>query len=109
MLKDSVEKMDCFAIGQRIQEVRIQKGIKAIDMAVALEMSKDQYSRIENGRSVCSTQKLCQISQYLDVSADYLLFGNRQEGIMEQIYNLLAKRDKSELETIKRVVEAIYQ
>ena len=108
MLKDSVKEMDCFAIGQRIQEVRIEKGIKAVDMAVALEMSKDQYSRIENGRSVCSTQKLYQISQYLDVSADYLLFGNRQEGLVEQIYNFLAKKDKSELETIKRVVEAIY-
>ena len=109
MLKDNVKNLDNFALGQRIQETRIEKGIKAVDMAVALDMSKDQYSRIENGRSVCSTQKLYQIAQYLEVSADYLLFGAEQEGIMGQIYALLASKNKSELETIKRVVEAIYQ
>ena len=109
MLKDSVKSLDNFALGQRIQEARIEKGIKAVDMAVALEMSKDQYSRIENGRSVCSIQKLYQIAQYLEVSADYLLFGTEQEGIIGQIYTLLTKKNKSELETIKRVVEAIYQ
>lgn len=108
MLKDSVKSLDNFAVGQRIQEVRIQKGIKAVDMAVALDMSKDQYSRIENGRSVCSTQKLYQIAQYLEVSADYLLFGEEQTGIIAQISELLKNRNKNELETIKRVVEAIY-
>ena len=108
MLKDSVKNLDNFALGQRIQEVRIEKGIKAVDMAVALDMSKDQYSRIENGRSVCSTQKLYQIAQYLEVSADYLLFGEEQTGIIAQISELLKNRNKNELETIKRVVEAIY-
>lgn len=108
MLKDSVKELDNFALGQRIQDTRIKKGIKAVDMAVALDMSKDQYSRIENGRSVCSTQKLYQIAQYLEVSADYLLFGEEQTGIIAQISELLKNRNKNELETIKRVVEAIY-
>ena len=108
MLKDSVKDLDNFAVGQRIQDARIKKGIKAVDMAVALDMSKDKYSRIENGRSVCSTQKLYQIAQYLEVSADYLLFGEEQTGIIAQIYELLKNRNKNELETIKRVVEAIY-
>lgn len=108
MLKDSVKSLDNFAVGQRIQDARIKKEIKAVDMAVALDMSKDQYSRIENGRSVCSTQKLYQIAQYLEVSADYLLFGEEQTGIIAQISELLKNRNKNELETIKRVVEAIY-
>ena len=108
MLKDSVKELDNFAAGQRIQDTRIKKEINAVDMAVALDMSKDQYSRIENGRSVCSTQKLYQIAQYLEVSADYLLFGEEQTGIIAQIYELLKNKNKNELETIKRVVEAIY-
>lgn len=108
MLKDSVNNLDNFALGQRIQETRIQKKIKSVDMAVALDMSKDQYSRIENGRSACSTQKLYQIAQYLEVSVDYLLFGDSKEGIIGQIYAMLMEKKQSELETIKRVVEAIY-
>ena len=42
MLKDNVKELDNFALGQRIQEIRIAKQIKAVDMAVALDMSKDQ-------------------------------------------------------------------
>ena len=41
MLKDSVKELDNFTLGQRIQEIRVQKQIKAVDMAVALDMSKD--------------------------------------------------------------------
>ena len=107
MLKDSVKELDNFALGQRIQEIRIAKQIKAVDMAVALDMSKDQYSRIENGRSGCSTKHLYQIAQYLEVSADYLLFGDSEEGILAQIHRILEKKSVKELETIKRVVEAI--
>lgn len=107
MLKDNVRKVDNFAVGQRIQEERVRKGIKAIDMAYALETSKDQYSRIENGRSVCSTQKLYQIAQHLDVSVDYLLFGEKEEGLVAQIRSLLASKSINELEIIKKVVEAI--
>lgn len=107
MLKDSVKELDNFTLGQRIQETRIQKGIKALDMAVELNISKDQYSRIENGRSVCSTQKLYQIAQHLDVSVDYLLFGEQEEGLIVQICVLLSGKNVKELERIKRVVEAI--
>ena len=107
MLKDCVKELDNFALGQRIQEIRIAKLIKAVDMAVALDMSKDQYSRIENGRSGCSTKHLYQIAQYLEVSADYLLFGDSEEGILAQIHRMLEKKSVKELETIKRVVEAI--
>ena len=107
MLKDSVKELDNFTLGQRIQEARIQKGIKALDMAVELNISKDQYSRIENGRSVCSTQKLYQIAQHLDVSVDYLLFGEQEEGLIAQICVLLSGKNVKELERIKRVVEAI--
>ena len=107
MLKDSVKELDNFAMGQRIQEIRIAKQIKAVDMAVALDMSKDQYSRIENGRSGCSTKHLYQIAQYLEVSADYLLFGDSEEGILAQIHRMLESKSAKELETIKRVIEAI--
>lgn len=107
MLKDSVKSPDNLSIGQRIQEKRIEKGIKAIDMAIALDISKDQYSRIENGHSTCSTKVLFQLAQYLDVSTDYLLFGEEPEGIISQINMMLANKNQKELITIKKVVEAI--
>ena len=62
-------------IGQRIQSCRLEKAIKAIDLATAIGIGKDQLSRIENGRVVCTTENLFLIAQYLNVSFDFLLFG----------------------------------
>ena len=108
LLRDNVDSLNNPAIGQRIRDARVQKGYKSIDMAAALEISKDQYSRIENGRSTCSTQKLFQIAQYLDVTTDYLLFGDKQQGILSQITVLLGGKGDKELAMVKRVIEAMY-
>ena len=108
ILRDNVDALNNPAIGQRIRDTRVQKGYKSIDMAEALEISKDQYSRIENGRSTCSTQKLFQIAQYLDVTTDYLLFGDKQQGILSQITVLLGGKGDKELAMVKRVIEAMY-
>lgn len=107
MLKENVRELDKLALGRRIQDARIKKGIKALDMAVELNISKDQYSRIENGRSVCSTVKLHQIAQHLDVSVDYLLFGNEEKGLIAQICLMLSSKNVKELEQVKRVLEVI--
>lgn len=109
ILIEDIEELDPFALGQRIQDARIHKGIKALDLAEILDISKDQYSRIENGRSVCSTKLLYQISQYLEVSADYLLFGREYEDIWRQITIVLDGRSKSELERARRVLEAVFR
>lgn len=103
-----VKSLDAFALGQRIQEARICNGIKAIDLAELLELSKDQYSRIENGRSVCSTEKLYLISQYLNTSADYLLSGNKPEEILHQLNVVLDGKSEKELERARRVLETVF-
>lgn len=64
-----------FKIGQRIQGKRIEKGIAGVDMAAYLDITANSYSRIERGEVKCDLPKLFVISQLLDVSADYLLFG----------------------------------
>ena len=38
-----------FAMGERIRKARLEKGMQSKEMALALDMSKDNYSRIENG------------------------------------------------------------
>lgn len=108
ILSYDIEKFDAFSVSQRIQEKRIEKKIKAIDMANALEISKDQYSRIENGRSICSTEKLFQISQYLNVSSDYLLYGKEQKDLLSQINLILSELNEKELLRAKNVLQAMF-
>lgn len=76
-----IKEMDSdilWEIGQRIQEKRMLKGISGADMAVYLGVGRNQLSRIENGRTNCTVPHLYIISQLLECSADYLLFGREE-------------------------------
>ena len=64
-------------MGKRIKDKRKEKGFKAIDFADIIGIGKDQISRIENGKLPCKTEYLYIMSQVLEVSVDYLMFGNR--------------------------------
>lgn len=66
----------CCEIGKRIQDQRVKKKIKGIELACDLEISKNQMSRIENGKANCTIQQLYILSQRLDCSVDFLLFGD---------------------------------
>ena len=102
-----VKSLDSFALGQRIQETRIGKGIKALDMAAQLDLSKDQYSRIECGTSMCKLSILHKIAQYLEVSVDYLLYGNKEDLYMEQIRIFMKAMKKADKEKLVKILEII--
>ena len=63
-------------IGQRIQKLRIDKKIAAVDLAAVLDIQSNQMSRIENGRANCTVPQLYVISQILGCSVD--LFCKRE-------------------------------
>lgn len=64
-------------IRYRIQKLRIDKKIAAVDLAAVLDIQSNQMSRIENGRANCTVPQLYVISQILGCSVDYLLFGKQ--------------------------------
>lgn len=102
---ENIQEYDSFSIGHRIQDIRLQKGIKALDMATQLDLSKSQYSRIESGTCDCKITILHKIAQYLEVSADYLLYGREEELYIDQIYLLMKGMKKKEREKVMKVVE----
>ena len=104
---ENIQEFDSFSIGQRIQDIWLQKGIKALDMAVQVDLSKDQYSRIERGTSICKITTLHKIAQYLEVSADYLLYGTKDELYIDQIRIFLRGMKKREKEKLIKILEII--
>lgn len=64
-------------VGQRIQEARLTKGIAGVEVAAYLGIGKNQMSRIENGKANCTIPQLYVLSQLLDCSVDYLMFGKQ--------------------------------
>ena len=68
--------VDYAAIGQRIRDARIQKGLTQEGLANAADLSVTYVSNIENVHTKVSLPTLVAIAQILHVSVDYLLYDN---------------------------------
>ena len=59
-------------IGARIKEYRLQKGMTQQDIAEYLGTSQTMYARYERGANEMPIRHLIRLSQYYNVSLDYL-------------------------------------
>ena len=98
-------QMDNVEIGKRIKEAREAIGYRSNEVADYLDITKDQYSRIECGRSRCKSEYLFYLSSYLNVSVDYLLFGDQKSKIEHEINKLLKGKSLKMLLAIREMIE----
>lgn len=61
------------ALGNRLKNLRENKDLKQSQIADALHISQQNYSRYENGQVELPLGTLVQLADYFDVSVDYLL------------------------------------
>ena len=57
----------------RLKEIRKQKGISQLKLALDLNMSQNTISRYETGEREPGINELIKIADYFNVSVDYLL------------------------------------
>lgn len=57
----------------RLRELRRQKGITQLKLAMDLSMNQNNISRYETGRLQADYGTLIRLADYFDVSVDYLL------------------------------------
>ena len=62
---------------QRIKQKRKEKGYTQEKMAELLNISYSNYSKIENAVVTPTLERLVDISQILDMSLDYLVYGKQ--------------------------------
>lgn len=91
-------------IGKRIQQKRLEKGIKAIDFAEAIGIGNNQLSRIENGKAVCRVEHLFVIAQYLNVSVDFILYGDTCKSNQRDLLDALSVLDSVSFEKVKKII-----
>lgn len=60
-------------IGERIKELRTEKGISQQELAAALDIEKSNMSRLESGRVNMGVRTIYRIAQALDISMSELL------------------------------------
>lgn len=66
---------DILGIGQRIQRLRKEKGLTQEQMSEQLNISTVHLAKIEAGKRGCSLDILIDITIFLGISLDYLVFG----------------------------------
>ncbi len=66
-------------IGQRIKEVRRQRGWSQERLSEEIDVTTVYISRVERGTSQINLKRLAQISKALDTSVEYLISGTATE------------------------------
>ena len=93
-------------IGLRISELRKKKGVTQKDVANFLGVTNKTYSAYETGRNQMSYEMLCKLTDYFDVSTDYLLgrcenmpsFLSESERELVDCYRTLDERGKKSVQ-----------
>ena len=109
VLQNIVKEICYFDVGQRITEARLAKGVSSTDMAAALDISRENYSRAEHGTLPLKMEKMYLISQNLEVSLDYLLTGNDGVNIDPRFVKLLAGKSKNEINRAYKMLELLFE
>lgn len=64
---------DIHIFGQRVNQLRKEKGVTQTALSQLLGITSTQMSDIEHGNSATTFTRLCLLCDYFGVSADYLL------------------------------------
>lgn len=75
-------------IGKRIRSLRRGNDLTQLELSNKLNINMDHLSRIETGSKGMSIDLLIEISEYFSVSADYILFGQKQNA--DEIKSIIA-------------------
>ena len=70
---------DRITVGERIRQKRIQLGLSQDELAVRINRATKYCSDIERGMCGMSIETMLSISKALDMSLDYMMFGEISE------------------------------
>lgn len=89
--------------GSRIQKLRMKKGMTQEQLSIRLNASLSMISKVEQGTKGVSIDFLIVLSEFFEVSTDYLLFGYvvQQKSLSEDLEILHAEMDKLEKQFCK--------
>jgi len=64
--------------GKRIRQLRLKSRHTQEEVARALNIDRSFYGRIESGQKGCSVDIFVRLSDFFNISLDYLILGKRQ-------------------------------
>lgn len=103
-------KEDIIAIGLRIKDARVAKGMTQAELAEAAHIATSNVSDIERGKSQMWLSTFCKIAEALQVSSDSLLRLNVPivNSMYQREYNeILSDCSPAEIESIMKITREI--
>lgn len=98
--------MDLTGIGKRIRAQRERLGMTREEFAEKLDITPKFCSDIELGVKGMSVNTLCNISNVLLLSTDYILFGIETDSVENTISVLLRECPPSKLDNLENIIKA---
>lgn len=106
------EAYDRLAVGDRIRQKRMQLGFSQDEVAERIDRAPKYCSDIERGTCGMSTETMLAISECLDMSLDYMMFGElseeeakRQESDELAVIHILSRCSKPQREYAIRLLK----
>ena len=93
-------------MGKRIRAQRERLGMTREEFAEKLDITPKFCSDIELGVKGMSVNTLCNISNVLLLSTDYILFGTETDSVENTISTLLRKCPSSKLVHLESIIKA---
>lgn len=83
--------------GERIRQLRKQHGYTQEQLSQVLDIDRRYYGRVEIGKRGCSIDLLIQLSEFFDVSIDYLILGKYHRVASEETERSQQKEDLTKI------------
>lgn len=77
-------------IGDRLRELREERGMKQEDLASIINVERQSISNYENDKSCPSLENLVRLADFFEVTTDYLLGRTKERNFQESklVYEL---------------------
>lgn len=98
-----------YSIGKRIARLRKNAGLTQAELSAIIEINEKNLSSIECGKNGIAMNTLIALCKALDISADYILFGEAAKSVQTPLQKLLAKLDPKQQMYAEQFVELYIQ
>ena len=93
-------------IGRRIRKRREDLGLTREQLAEQCDLSLNFFAEIETGRNNMSVKSLYKVATALNLSADFILFGEEHTANKTKIENMLSKLSQKDKELAESILES---
>lgn len=95
-------------LGRRVADRRKELGLTQEALAERVELSLQSVSCIELGKKAIRPDNLVRFCNVLDVSADYLLMGKRDDRQVSELYKMLGSLCERDYGLVEALVKRFF-